>query len=110
MRPTDFILRCYGYKDERGKWCAVCLDFNIAAEADSPAELHAKMGRMIESYVATVLDTADGDTISPLLRRRAPLLDWAYYYLIRAENYISKITDRMTFDEVIPFKLAHDNG
>lgn len=57
MRPKELVLRCYGYRDAHGKWCGVCLDFNLAAEADSITELRTKINAMIESYVEAVLDT-----------------------------------------------------
>lgn len=108
-KPHHFVLRCYGYKDRRGKWCGVCLELNLAAEADSAQELKSKLGSMIESYIGTVLETDEKGSIPSLLRRKAPLNDWIYYFLIFLLNYIRQIPDRMTFDEIIPFRLAHNN-
>lgn len=107
MRPKELVLRCYGYRDAHGKWCGVCLDFNLAAEADSVSDLRAKITAMIESYVEAVLDTKDAASIPPLFRRRAPLSDWMLYYLILSLTFARRIPDRMTFDAVIPLRPAH---
>ena len=103
-----FVLRCYGYKDKRGKWYGVCLDLNLAAEADTADALKKKLSEMIGSYINTTLDTEDQASIPSLLRRRAPLMDWIYYGLICINNYIREIPDKMTFDEIIPFKLVYN--
>lgn len=107
-KPHHFVLRCYGYKDGRGKWYGVCLELNLAAESDSSIALRNKLREMISSYIDTVLDTKDQASIPNLLRRRAPLKDWICYGLIYIHNYIRDIPDRITFDEIIPFKLAHN--
>ena len=106
-RPHHFVLRCYGYKDRRGKWCGVCLELNLAAEADSAKELRSKLGSMIESYIGSVLETDDKGSIPSLLCRKAPLNDWICYFLIYLLKLISQVPDRMTFNEIIPFRLAH---
>ena len=106
-KPHHFVLRCYGYKDKRGKWYGVCLELNLAAEANSVDELRKKLNEMIGSYIDTVLDTGDKASIPDLFRRRAPLMDWLYYGIIRLNQYIRQIPDKMTFDEIIPFNLAH---
>lgn len=106
--PKKMILRCYARKDSRGKWYAVCLELNLAVEADSLKETRRRMGSVITSYLETVLDTKDRDSIPELLFRPAPIRDWAYYYYLRSLNFISKeLPGKMLFKELIPFHLAH---
>jgi len=107
MRPVDLVLRCYGYRDRAGKWYGVCLDLNLAAQADSQQELVDKLNLIIRSYVESVLDTEDQESIPALLRRRAPLSDWVRYYLYKALVFIRRFPDNFTFQEHIPFHLAH---
>ncbi len=107
MRPKELVLRCYGYRDAKGKWYGVCLDFNLAAEAASISDLQTKINAMIESYVDAILDTKDAASIPPLFRRRAPLSDWLRYYLILSLTFVRRIPDRMTFEAVIPLRPAH---
>ena len=61
----------------------MCLELNLAVEADSFDELKRKLHEMISSYFACVLDTNDKESIPDLLLRKAPLIDWINYYLIR---------------------------
>ena len=107
-KPHHFVLRCYGYKDKRGKWYGVCLDLNLAAEADSLASLKSKLDEMINCYIETVFDTKDQASIPNLLRRKAPLRDRICYGLIYAHKYIRNIPDWLTFDTIVPFTLAHN--
>jgi len=108
MKPNDLILRCYGFKDKRGKWYGNCIDLNIAAEADTANELKSKLSSMICSYIETVYDTEDKESIPILLHRPAPLSDWMCYYCIVACNYISKLPpNRMAFNEAMPLTFAH---
>lgn len=80
--PKKLIIRCYGERRE-GKWIGVCLNFNLATEADTPEKLIRKMNGIIKSYLETVLATKDKDSIPALLSRKAPLKDWCKYYFIR---------------------------
>jgi len=110
IAPSDLVLRCYGYPNRRNKWYGVCLDLNLACEADTAAEMKQKMKGMILSYIETVLDTGDVDSIPDLLTRRAPIFDWVVYYLIKLFNYVPRIPDkRVLFKEFIPFNLATNN-
>ena len=106
MKPKDLILRCYGQK-RGGTWYGVCLELNIAAEADSLNELKNKINSMILSYIEAACDTEDKPSIPFLLRRRAPITDWCRYYFIALSRRITNLPDKMTFDQVMPFKLVH---
>ena len=105
-RAPCIFLRCYGYKDKRGKWYGVCLVLNLAAEADSSASLRVKLNEMIGSYLETVVDTKDQESIRYLFPRRAPAPDWLRYYAIRFLSYVGSLKDQMTFSEVVPCNVA----
>ncbi|MBW2003111.1 MAG: DUF1902 domain-containing protein, partial [Deltaproteobacteria bacterium] len=53
------MLRCYAHGIHGGRWYGMCLDLNLAAEADSFNELKQKLHEMISSYFSCVLDTND---------------------------------------------------
>lgn len=108
VSPDKLVLRCYGHKIKQGKWFGVCLEFNLAAEANSPDELRQKIGDMISSYIETVLDTEDNTSIPALLSRRSPIRNWLIYYLFRIVIFIRKFPGNFTFKEIIPFHLAHN--
>lgn len=103
------ILRCYGRKIDHKKWYAVCLELNLAVEAESLQEMKEKMGNVIMSYLDTVMETQDKESIPDLLARRAPLSDWLFYYYIRALHFTTKkLPKKMLFKEFIPFFLTHN--
>jgi hypothetical protein len=107
ISPKNLILRCYGYRTRNGRWVGVCIDFNLSTEADNPEQLKGKMGEIITSYLETVLDTEDRESIPSLLSRRAPLSDLAAYHLIKFANIISRFREKIIFQELVPFHLAH---
>lgn len=107
IAPSNLILRCYAHRLSGERWYGVCLDLNLAAEADSFDELKRKLHEMISSYFACVLDTNDKDSIPDLLSRKAPLIDWIKYYLIRLHVSIKKIPNIIAFKELIPFHLSN---
>lgn len=107
IRPGRFVLRCYGQRTEKGNLVGVCLDLDIAVEAQSIDELKKKMNQAVTSYLDSVLDTDDRESIPILLTRRAPLKDWVIYYYIKLRDYIRRFPGNFTFNEMIPFHLAH---
>lgn len=108
LKPSDFVLKCYGYKSSDGPYVGVCLNLNIAVQADSVEELKTKMGDAISSYLDVVLDTDDLESIPDLINRKAPLADWAFYYLIRLLLSFKNLRDKFVFKKYIPFHLAHN--
>ena len=110
LRPSNLVLRCYGHRIKGGQWYGICIDLNIAAQAETPDKLKKKLNGMILSYVDTVLDTDDKESIPELLNRSAPLYNWAVYYLfnllISFRNFPNEF---LSFKEFIPFRLSHNN-
>ena len=109
LNLNQLILRCYGFQLGDRPWVGVCLNLDLAVEADSREELKKKMRDVIESYIETVLQTDDHESIPALLSRRAPLKDWSIYYLIRFVNCLHDFREKFAFpfNEAIPFHLAH---
>lgn len=85
MKPVSLFLKVYGEK-KRGQWSLICLDFNLAVQADSLEEAQEKLHRMIKSYIYDALspDGHDHQHAKALLRRRAPLEFWLKYYAYAA--------------------------
>jgi|APIni6443716594_1056825.scaffolds.fasta_scaffold1517040_1 hypothetical protein len=108
LRPINLILKCYGHRTNKGNWVGVCLELNLAVEADSPDLLRKKMSEAIQSYVEVLLDTNDSASIPELLSRPAPPIDWAKYYLIRFVLFVRRLSRLFIFKESIPFHLAHN--
>jgi len=107
IKMEDLVLRCYGYRLGSSPLVGVCLDLNIAVQADTQEELMVKMKSAIESYFECVLDTDDRSSVVPLVTRRAPLRDWFIYYFIRLIYFIRKLPSYFTFKELIPIRLPN---
>jgi hypothetical protein len=63
-------LLCYAHNDG-GRWQAICVDLDIAIEADSLPEAQATLRDAIRSYVDAAEQEAPEDRVR-LLNRRAP--------------------------------------
>lgn len=87
MKASDLLIRCYAEEEKTGLWVAVCLDFNLAAQADSYPEVKQKLESMISSYVTEAL-TIDIEYADQLLSRKAPLSTWLKYYYIKTSHFI----------------------
>ena len=105
MTPAKLILRCYGNKRE-GQWVGICVDLNIAVQAEDVDELKRKMYDAIGSYLEAVIETDDKESIPELLTRRAPLQDFATYYLIRCLTAFRRFPHNFVFREALPIQLA----
>ncbi len=108
VKTSDLVLRGYGYKSSDDSFVGVCLDLNIAVQADSVVELKSKMEEAIRSYLDVVLDTDDSESIPDLLNRKAPLSDWVCYYLIKGLVFVKGLGEKFTLKNHIPFHLAHN--
>lgn len=105
-KHIDLVLRCYGRKTDEDKWYGICVDLNLATEAPSRQELVRKMREVVYSYLNTVLDTEDVDSIPDLLTRRAPLSDWLTYYAIASLIYVKQFPTLFKFKQALPLHPA----
>lgn len=83
MNAAQLFVRCFA--ERRGtQWQAFCLDFNLAAQADSFDEAKKKLEAQIDEYVHDALageDRAHAGTL--LVRRKAPFSIRARYQAYR---------------------------
>ncbi len=107
VQANKLILRCYAYKHGNNPYIGVCIDLNIAIQAESAKELKKKMNDAIISYFESVLDTEDKESIPLLIYRRAPIRDFIIYYCIKMCVFIRQFPSNFTFKSNIPFHLAH---
>jgi len=107
IHPQHLLVRCYA-KREGGLWVAFCVDFTLAAQADTLDEAKRKLDGQIREYVHDALIGADRAHAGQLLTRRAPLSFWLEYWLIRAGFALKKRfrPDRQghafPFNEILP--------
>jgi len=102
VSPDEFILRCFGKKQKDGTWYGLCLNFDIAVEAQSRDELKVNLKEAILSYLESVRDTDDHESIPALIKRRSPFKDRAYYYWLNLLVTLNNFSDNFTFKELVP--------
>lgn len=64
-----------------GQWVVACLDFDLAAQDCTFEAAQQRLLDQVESYVQEALTLDAGSHASELLSRRAPLTNWALFYL-----------------------------
>jgi len=107
MLPRQRLVRCYAKRD-CDLWVAFCLDFALAAQADTLDEAKRKLDGQIREYVHDALNGADRAHAGALLTRRAPLSFWLEYWQIRAGFALKKWfrpgqqSRAFVFDERLP--------
>ena len=104
----ELIARCY-IKKEGNLWVAVCIDFCLATQGESPEEAKQKLEEQIVFYVEEALE--DKVYGNQLLNRKAPLSNFLVYYLIKAMNaiklrHIFSKNAATVFSEAMPLRLA----
>jgi predicted RNase H-like HicB family nuclease len=103
MNTSQLILRCYARYDE-GQWVAICLNFDLAAQADTFEEAKMKLESMIKAYVFDALVGEDKEYAKQLLSRKAPLLEWLKYgfYWLQYHFFYAKKDLYHLFYEALP--------
>ena len=72
MKADELLVRCYAERKD-GQWRAFCLDFDLAAQADTCEEVRAKLDAMLDDYVAGATRPSGLPRQPAALRRRTPL-------------------------------------
>jgi hypothetical protein len=103
IRPQQLVLHCYA-EAVNGQWQAFCLDFDLAAQADTFEATREKLDLMISEYGYDALAGEDREHAAALLRRRSPWWMWAKFYWRLAMKQIDP--SRRTFLEPIPLVPA----
>jgi hypothetical protein len=107
MRQPEWILRCFAYQEAPAIWVAICLDFDLAAQAESLDAVRIKLDAMIDDYVEEALKGPDRAFADQLLNRRAPAGLWLrYYWLVLRKRLGQGATVFHPFLERVPLALA----
>jgi hypothetical protein len=83
MKPSKLLLRIYGECRDQ-QWTLLCLDYSLAAQADTLQEARKLLSQQIVHYIADATVGQDRDHADVLLRRPAPLKYWLKFYYQRA--------------------------
>lgn len=85
-------------------WVTSCLDLCLAAQADTLDESKKKLEAMICEYVYDAVAGEDKAYAGQLLTRKAPVLEWAKYYVLVARYRLGGVKDGIyqLFTESLP--------
>jgi predicted RNase H-like HicB family nuclease len=64
-------------------YLAMCLDYDLAAQGDTMEEAYSKIEEQINSYVQAAIQIDNGRHARYLLNRRAPLIYWFWFFMIK---------------------------
>jgi len=81
---------------------AFCLDFDLAAQADTLPEVKSLLEAQIKEYVFDALAGDDKGYADQLLTRRAPWFLWAQYYLAGFKEKVLHLHNLLRFKERMP--------
>lgn len=79
MKPNQLLLRCYAERKD-AQWQAFCIDFCLAAQADTFPEARVKLESMIGEYLQDALIGEDRPYAPQLFNRQAPLYQRLTYF------------------------------
>lgn len=105
MKPSDLIVRCLLLKKE-GQWVALCLDFTLAAQAETADQAKRLLVAQIDGYVNDALSGLDIKHAPALLRRRAPAKYWLMYYAASVIHHIGRLRLN-AFEQPLPLRSSH---
>ena len=107
LRPSELVLRCMGYRTRRGTWVAKCIDFDLTSEGGSMKESQEILLSMIDTYLQSVLETSDRDSIPRLLLRKSLIRDRILFHIIlAASRWDHWRMNFSTFTNMLPINLG----
>jgi len=101
IHATRLVVRCLALK--RGSyWVAMCVDLDLAVQADTMAQARKLLKGQISSYVADATGV-DSDHALALLGRKAPIRYVLLYYYAKLVHNARKA---LSFDAAMPLVPA----
>ncbi len=103
MKTTRLIARCYAERID-SQWQAFCLDYCLAAQADSFEEAKQKLEQMLCEYIYDALEGEDREFAVQLLDRPAPFKYWVKYHAYRLMFKVGAFRNEVhrLFNEPLP--------
>jgi hypothetical protein len=107
MRANSLVVRCM-VVPEGDQWVALCLDFDLAAQAATVAEAKERLDAQISDYVTQAV-TVDRQDAPYLLRRKAPLRYRALFRWLELREHIAHhvANGRAAYERAMPLVPAH---
>jgi hypothetical protein len=62
-----YEVRCF-FKEEKGKWVGVCIDFNVSVQSNSPYNVIRKLNEALDHYVETPIPLKQKVLVSNIIQ------------------------------------------
>lgn len=105
MKPNELMIRCLAMR-EGDQWVAICLPFDLAAQADTLPAVKQALRSQILSYLTDALVGQDRPKAGYLLGRRAPLRYWCMYWIAGAARWLHTTVACRAFRTPVPLAPA----
>ena len=92
MKNQNHTLHFYGELRD-GQWTVMCLNFTLAAQAESLPEAKLKINQQVDMYLKDAIDGQDRAYAHELLSRSAPAKYWLKYYWHRLTKTLFNVRD-----------------
>jgi hypothetical protein len=105
-KTVPLFLRVYG-ELTADVWSLICLEFNVAAQAETLIEARYKLRLIVTSYLLDALaeDGLDRTHASTLLRRKAPSIFWVKYYVYSIKGWLFGSIGGCKSDHIAEFEM-----
>jgi len=105
IQPANMKLRCYAQR-EGDQWVAVCIDFNLAAQADTYSAARRKLHEQVIWYFYDATAGDDKAHGMELLFRKAPASLLARYHVVNAMSHFRAMRERFrSFCDLVPVSV-----
>lgn len=101
LRPSDLVLRCMAFQ-RNGYWVAMCVDLDLAVQADTPLKARHLLSEQIRSYVQDAF-SVDSEHAPYLIARKAPL---RYRAMYRAAKLMHHAKRWLSYEAAMPVAFA----
>ena len=92
MDSRHMLIKCYAERHD-GLWVAVCINFNLAAQAETFEEAKDRLFAQIEDHIEEALSAPEPIRHQLLYERKAPLIDRLRYRLFGVLKPELKLVD-----------------
>lgn len=112
MKPPKLVLHLHAER-EGDQWTVMCLEFSLAAQADTIEEARARVVAQIESFIEDITVGPLREHAEDLLNHsRAPFKYWVRYGKARAAAWLDRLFDGKRRPErsgeiSLPMTVAH---
>ena len=105
LLPKDLLVKCVAFK-KGDQWIGVCINFDLAVQGDSFADVKKRLDSQIKGYLIEAL-SVDKEHASYLLHREAPFRFKFLFWVLQFLDFIQvKCENKKDYETALPLQLA----